>query len=492
MRLRIFLFLFCIIGAIQIGHSQKAKPVITNYSFKFKVNGLKDVDVYLGFHYGEKKFIKDTAHVNMNGEVEFTGKDTIQGGIYLFITPIKNYFEFVVNEPKIQMETDTLDMIGHMVVKKSAENTIWYDYMQTIVSKQKEMKPCSEIINKPDIDKGSKEYKDALACVEKTTEAINKFRDDKIKQNGDMLVARIFKAMKEVEMPAIDTTKREQQARYYRDHYWDNFDLTDNRLIRTPVLESKLVYFFEKVVIQIPDSIILEVDKLLTKTSVDKEMFKFFTHHLTYSFERSQIMCMDKVFVHLIETYYKAGKAYWVDKPTMDKMVERSDKLKPLLCGATVENISLPDTGGTWHSLYDFKGDYTILYFWDATCSHCKKSTPVLVDLYKEYLKPKGIEIFGVEGELEDKEWKKYQAEQHLPWINVSDNPEINANPQKWIIELKKTTLYSLNFRHNFDLYSYPVVYILDKNKKIVAKKLGVEQIKEFLEKYMKSNTKTQ
>jgi hypothetical protein len=108
-------------------------------------------------------------------------------------------------------------------------------------------------------------------------------------------------------------------------------------------------------------------------------------------------------------------------------------------------------------------------------------------ELYNDYLKPNGIEIFGVEGELEDKEWKKYQAEQNLPWLNVSDNPELNTNPQKYILELKLTDLNSLNFRHIFDLYSYPVVYILDKDKKIIAKKLGADQIKDFLEKYKRS-----
>ncbi len=489
MKLRFFLILLPLVAALQTGYSQKEKPVITNYSFKFKVNGLKDVDVYMGFHYGEKKFIKDTARVNSVGEVEFSGKDTLQGGIYLFVTPKKDYFEFVVNETKIQMETDTLDLVGKMVVKKSTENTLWYDYMKMIIVKQKEIKAFTDVISKPGMDKESKEYKDAVAGRDKVTESINKFREDKIKQNPDMLVGKVFTAMKDVEIPKMDSVA---MPYYFRAHFLDNFDLSDNRLIRTPVLESKLTYYFDKVVMQMPDSIIVAADKVLAKTNGNAEMFKFICHHLTYSYERSQIMCMDAVFVHLIETYYKTGKAPWVDKKTMDKMIERSDKLKPLLCGAKVNNITLPDTSGKWHSLYEMQGDFTILYFWDATCSHCKKSTPVLIDLYNEYLKPNGIEIFGVEGELEDKEWKKYQAEQKLPWLNVSDNPEINGNPQKYVIELKLTDLYSLNFRHNFDLFSYPVVYVLDKNKNIIAKKLGVEQIKEFIEKYKKAKTKSQ
>lgn len=483
-----YLYLFltaCSLFGLSFGQSSKTNPVITNYSFKFKVGGLKDCDAYLGFHYGDKKFIKDTAHVNANGEVEFTGKDTLVGGIYLFITPRKNYFEFVVNETKIQMETDTLDFVGHMTVKKSTENTIWYEYMRTIASKQKEMQPYNDIINKEGVDKEGKEYKDAVSARDKISESINKFRNDRIAKSPEMLVSKLFSAMKDVELPK--DTDKVKLSNYFRAHYWDNIDLTDNRLIRTPVLESKVVYYFEKVAYQIPDSIIVEVDKILAKTNGDKEMFKFLTHHLTYSYERSPIMCMDAVFVHLIDKYYRTGLTPWVDQKTMDKMLERADKLKPLLCNTVVNNITLPDTGGVFHSLYDFKGDYTILYFWDATCSHCKKSTPVMADLYNTYLKPKGIEIFGVEGELEDKEWKKYQAEQKLPWLNVSDNPEMNANPQKWILDLKKTDLNSLNFRHLFDLFSYPVIYVLDKDHKIIAKKLGAEQLKDFLEKYMKS-----
>src|SRR5688500_20146247 len=115
----------------------KTKPVITNYSFKFNVKGLKDVDVYLGFHYGEKKFNKDTAHVDQNGTVEFTDKDTVQGGIYLFVTPRKNFFEFVVNETKIQMETDTQDQVGHIVIKTTKEKKIRYIDLKISAEKQK-------------------------------------------------------------------------------------------------------------------------------------------------------------------------------------------------------------------------------------------------------------------------------------------------------------------------------------------------------------------
>jgi len=469
--------------------------VLTNYSYKFKINGLKDTVCYLGFHFGDKKYVRDTARVNSKGEVEFKGKDTIGGGIYLFVLPNKKWFEFVVNEPTFMMETDTGDFIGNMKVKGSVENTLWIDYLRFMQSKQKGM---DEVKKKMDAitDKGSKEYKDLEAQMQKESDDINTYRINIIKQNPATLVSKVFNAMKDIEIPespknADGTIDSAFAYRYYKAHYFDNIDLLDDRILRTPIFESKLIYFFEKVIPQSPDSIIVEADRMVERVKGNKEMFKFVTHTITYNYERSLIMCMDAVFVHMVDTYYKKGLCdYWVDKKTLDKMIERADKLRPVLCGKQVMNITLPDTNMVWHSLYDLKGDVTILYFWDATCGHCKKATPQLRDLYQSYLKPKGIEVYAVEGELEDTEWKKYLVAEKLPWINVSDNPDINSHPEKYILELKVTDLNSLNFRHHFDLMTYPVMFVLDKDKKIIAKKLGVEQLQDFLEKYFKRTAK--
>ena len=37
------------------------------------------------------------------------------------------------------------------------------------------------------------------------------------------------------------------------------------------------------------------------------------------------------------------------------------------------------------------------------------------------------------------------------------------------------------NLKERFDIYSTPVIYILDKDKKIKAKRLGAEQVVEML-----------
>jgi hypothetical protein len=44
------------------------------------------------------------------------------------------------------------------------------------------------------------------------------------------------------------------------------------------------------------------------------------------------------------------------------------------------------------------------------------------------------------------------------------------------------------NFRKLYDIYSTPVIYLLDENKKILAKRLNIEQIKEFINDLEKKN----
>lgn len=459
------------------------RPVLTNYSYKFKINGLKDTVCYLGFHFGDKKFVRDTARINSKGEVEFKGKDTIMGGMYLFVLPNKKWFEFVINEPSFSIETDTTDFIGKMKIKGSVENTLWIEYLRFMQSKQKRLDEITKGLDTIK-DKKSKAYKDLEDASRKESEEINAYRTKLMKDNPNAFVTSLFKAMKDVEIPdGLDST---QVYWFYRNHYFDNVDLLDSRILRTPIFESKLMTYFEKVLPQVPDTIIAEADKMVERVRKEKDMFKFVMHTITYNYERSQIMCMDGVFVHMVDNYYRQGQCDWVDKKTMDKMIERADKLRPVLCGKQVMNLCLPDTNKVWHKLYDLKGEITILYFWDATCSHCKKATPKLKELYESYLKPKGIEVYAVEGELENDEWLKYLKEYKLPFINVSDDPDMNAHPEKYIIEQQLTDLNSLNFRHHFDLATYPVMFVLDKDKKIIAKKIGVEQLQDFLDRYIK------
>ena len=176
-------------------------------------------------------------------------------------------------------------------------------------------------------------------------------------------------------------------------------------------------------------------------------------------------------------TYYcpkETTKAFWMSDENLNKMCERVEKIGRTVIGGPAPVLILTDsTEKKWINCYDIEAEYTILYFWDPNCGHCKKVTPKLQTLYDEKFKEYGVEIYAV-GKATGTDfeaWKKFIRVNKLTFINVGltkniyDQAMIDPRPL-----LEHTTLPSLNYSDTYDIYSTPRIFILDKDKKIVAK----------------------
>ena len=108
------------------------------YKIKIKFKGLKDSTVYLGNYFGNKQYYKDTARIDANGICVFQGKEPLPGGIYSVIYNNMMLFELVVNEPLIEIETDTLNYVKNMVIKKSEENKLFYKHLLFVGDMQRQ------------------------------------------------------------------------------------------------------------------------------------------------------------------------------------------------------------------------------------------------------------------------------------------------------------------------------------------------------------------
>lgn len=446
------------------------------YEIKIKVSGIQDGDtIYLANYFGKKLFYADTAY-SKGDKILFQG-DSLKGGKYAVVLPGVKYFEIIVAEDKIDMETDANDFIDQMKVNVSEENTIFYDYVHFLKAKRIGVKPIEDQLK---TFSGSDEEKEVLVeQLRNVNKEVEAEQNRIVTEYPDMLVAKFIHMSMPVKIPDAPTdengviTDSTFQRYYYIGHFFDNFDFTDDRIVRDPIFESKIDEFFKKVVYPSPDSINIQVDVFIAKTNGHDDIFKYVVHYAASMFEREKVMGMDAVFVHSVELYYMTGKAFWADSATVASMTERAMKLRPTLIGQRAPYLNLFDTTGVKRvSLYDLKAEFTILYFWDSGCGHCKKTTPVLLDLYHE-LKDQGVVVYAVGTELENDAWKKYVIENELDFINVSDTPE---QPDY--------------FRTIYDIFSTPRIFILDENKKIIAKQLSVEQIQDFIEFELKKKGK--
>lgn len=459
------------------------------FKVKMKINGMKDSTCFLINYFGNQRYFKDTAKFNSDGVVIFSGSSHYPGGIYGVYTQGKLLFEIVMNsESVVELETDTADYIKNMVVKKSEENKIFFEHLKLITTKQKETEPLRKKLS--NVETSEKEKEKITEELNAIGKDINNYRLKVIDKHPELFVSVIFKTMKEPEAPKFeeeknDSIRRYKQYVYIKKHYFDEVDFTDERINYTPLYHNKIEKYFKSIVFPVPDSIIKEADVLIAKSKSNDELFKYTVHYLLSHYERSKIMGMDAVFSHIGLNYYTHELAFWADSAQIEKVQKRASKISPLLLGKQAINLSLLDTTGQkWQSLYKVESEYTILVFWDPDCGHCKKELPKLAQYCDSIKDVYDVKVFAVSSN-HNEEWKKFIRKHNLDFINVAVPTEVYKDQQKATEYIIKgyTDLRSLNYHTTYDVYSTPQVYLLDKGKKILGKKLDTDLINEVLEK---------
>ncbi|MDX2361758.1 MAG: DUF5106 domain-containing protein [Crocinitomicaceae bacterium] len=485
---------FILVLVTSISFGQKLKFKIENYDMDTTVNLVR--------YFGKGLYYADTAVIK-NGVVEFDASKQKAGILALFL-PGQNMLEFVYNNEDVTMEATYPDLMGTAVVKKSEENKIFHAYVQFISSERKKANGFLE--QRKGHDEGSEMYKTLTDQMNQTTENVEEYQAEIVKNHWDKLVARIVKMSMDVEIPDaptdVDGNIIDSNFRflYFRNHFFDNIDLTDDRLIRTPIFHTKLAkYFSKEMMFQHPDTVIRHAVELCDRLKKGSDAYHYIVSWITSSYEKSKIMGMDKVFVVMADRYYITKNeegdynGFWVPIESMKKIEEKVKTNKNLVLGAIPPNIILQDsTDAKWRDFYSLDSEYTILYFWDPNCGHCKKITPKLQELYAQKFRDRNIEIFAIGKAVgeEFEKWKKFIRDNNLEFINVGVTDRLytaamdKSNGQAKLKEmLQYTTIESLNYQQTYDIYTTPRVFILDKDKKIIAKSLSVSQLEDLLDR---------
>lgn len=458
--------------AIAKGESAFSTSNHEGYHITVKVNGVADTLCYLAYHHGHKVYVKDTFAFDSRGVSEMKGNELLKSGIYLVIVPGHQYFEFLIDGPAqhFSLETDVTDYVSNMKVEQSNVNQLFQHYQQFLKDRHAKITKYKNRLK--EIEEG-----DSISIYEKQIRELNaEIADYRIayqEQHTETFLAKMFASMAEPVVP--DTPLDENGApvdknfavKYYKAHFWDNVDFSDERLIHTPILYNKTKQYLEKLTIRYPDSIMVAADLIIEKAKVNEAVFQYIVTYVTHSYETSKYVGMDAVFVYLAEKYYLSGDAFWMDSIRLAKVDARVKRLKPNLIGKVAPELLMLDTQGQEVSLHALPHDFIVVYFWDYKCGHCKRNTPKLKEFYEKY-KDQNVEIFSICTRVEKKPWLTYLNENKImDWINVMD-------------PYNKT-----NFRALYDMRSTPMVYLLDKDKKILSKRISVEQLDGMLSRLM-------
>jgi peroxiredoxin len=439
---------------------------------------------YLTYYYGKNMNVEDSAIVNTKGIAIFQKQEKLLPGVYSIVFPGKNkLFDFLVDkEQVIRIKADTTDLLNKTTVTGSKENILFQQYQKLVASRgallQKELVAYKNSKNKSDSNLHEKNYSDL-------NRELNSYRDNIIKQHPNSMLAALLTSMKEPKILNPHPLNRQDSINnyeFYKKHYWDGITFMDDRIIRTPFFLPKVEKYFREVVPQAPDSIIKESDYLLLLARSSPEMYKFLLNWLTDEYINPRYMGQDAVFVHLFEKYHSKGVSNWLNEKQMTAISNRAYMLMSNLIGEQAANLEMTDTAEIPSSLYNINSNYIVICFWDPTCSHCRIEVPRLDSIYNAQWKNEGVKMFGVLSESKEKQkWKEFINEHHLQnWINVYQTDE----QKKAIEDAKKPS-----FKQLYDVVQTPTLYLLDKDKRIIAKKLTLEQMNDVLQMKIKNQS---
>jgi peroxiredoxin len=134
---------------------------------------------------------------------------------------------------------------------------------------------------------------------------------------------------------------------------------------------------------------------------------------------------------------------------------EKNDKMKKFIAenGENSPDISLPDKNGRMIALSSISAKVILIQFWSSVDRVSRYQNQALAELYSKY-KSRGLEIYQVSIDDNRSAWITAIEQDGLSWINVGDMKGSNA---------------ALN---SYNVQIIPSNYILDKERRVVARDL--------------------
>lgn len=453
------------------------------YEIKVTLKPFKNQYIYLGHYSGKTYPVVDSVKLDEKSEGVFRGKKKLGGGVYIIVYPAKNnFFEILVDkQQKFSVIADTATIRTGKKFINSPDNEMFSQYQAYMAGKGRELEIARTNLTNSTTKADSAKWTSDIRIIDST---IASHRKQLRLENPNTILSLLLQLMEEPQIPpAAEHPGGKYDSvfayRFFKDNYWEGINFWDDRVARTPgsLFEERLDKYFNTLVVMQPDSVIKELDWMLGYASISEEMTRFLLVKFINRYLNQKYMFEDAVFVHLYQKYFSQKEYPWLTPQGKKIITDRAYSLMANIMGAPAENIALPDTSGKTINLYNaHNSDFTIVTFWDPVCSHCHELLPKLDSLYRSKWKAAGVRMYAVAKETSGtkKEWLEFIRKHHLEdWDNVyyskaDEKARVDSNIP--------------GYSQLYDVQTLPTVYLLDKDKRIVAKKLSLQQTDDILQ----------
>ncbi len=424
-------------------------------NFRIILDNYSDSSVLLTSYFGNKIKLVDTATIH---EGVFTFSNTsYPDGMYMLASPSKNkLFEFIINNESGFTIYYNVNTTTPVKADGSLENKLFFKHLQLRNDIYRQAIQMNDKLS----NKGTQTYQieKAEAKLDSLKKALEQEEMSIISSYPGLFITQILIAGKEIKIPLSIAGDSLQSYLYYKEHFWDGIPLEDERFLRTPIIDQKLQAYFDHVIFLDPDSTIAAIETVISLARPSNEVVSYILWYLIVKYQNPQYMGFDAVFVHLVDQYLLKEEVMNTTPSILEKLKETSDNLKPLLIGMPAPDLVLMDTNDRFVSFRELDSEYTLLLFWDINCDICKdeiEGLQLIIDTTSY-----NIIVYAINTNNDLNRWKHTIKARNMRWINVNGTHSITSD-----------------FHKLYDISGTPRMFLLDREKKIMAKHFKVEQL---------------
>ena len=410
--------------------------------------------VYLNAYTGLGLETVDSVMLSQDKRVDFNAQ--LVKGMYQIETEYGFTFDFLYDDKSVKFVLRDINKLNEIEFIDSQLNSDWYRYLvfkAQIMESQDLLKPVIR-----SYDKKTEFYINAKNEYQKLQDSFVAFTDSLLK--NDNYASTLIRVDRFVSLN-LDVDF-EKQRKELIDNFFNEVDFTDLSLIPTNILTTKIIDFLsiQQVAGQTHDqqimAIVLGIDNVLYRASISFEMYKFIFKYLMEGFN---VLGYEEIVDYMTRIPY--SEEIDCTEEQYNELLSIAEFNSRARIGSVAENISGKTIFNEEFSLYNIDNDYTIVYFWSYTCSHCREN---IKDL-KSFLDDNpnfSLVAVSVKGEL--RKIKNIVKKNKVKGFFYHDGLEWNCP-----------------YVDDYAVTATPSFYLLDKDKKIVFKPFDFEEFVEFV-----------
>ena len=475
-----------------------------NYEINLTINTRNDTVLLGHFRAGREHMRVNDTVILVNGQGVFRG-NRLPAGQYFLASGGRFLFCFLIGDnQQFGIVADTADF-NLTQFTSSPDNDVFFEFKRYRDNRIRQQRQLSEQIQNATSDD---ERNEIHAKWQDLNNEFIGFLEQLINDNGNLYASKVIRTNIPAEVyipePPRDAdgniTDPNFQWRWWRANFFKNLDIFDPDMLRTEHYEATLMRYITAVIPQHTDSIRVEIDKILTRAQANEEIFRFvlptiFNHYARRMSEviREGFVVPENLYIHIAERWW-IPYATWSSDEFIENLKERVANTKPTLIGNHAPPIPmmmvLPDDHfraaaldtaikfdlQAGNMINDFRREllnnrYTVLYFWDFTCGHCRTSIQELFRIQQEF-KNYGLQAITIQLHLSERQDKGR-------WIDFVN--EQNLFGTGWYNAWSPFTDFQEFRRFYNPLNIVPVAYLLDENGYIVFRNIHPENVRDFI-----------